>query len=231
MRDLAFRVGELERRLANVANTGVVSAVDHDAKRCKVKVGGAEFGGWLQWSAIAAGQVRMWRAPVVGEQCMVFAPNGEPTDAKVLPATYCDAFPSPSDNPDHHLTQYPDGSTVQYDFGAGQYDFQIKGGFTVKADGKITLDAGEDIEMIAGGKITAEAGDLISLAAVELVKAFAAATGLTITPENAELSGEFNLGGPEGAPIARVGDVVTVGSGSSAGTWPITSGSSKVKAE
>jgi phage baseplate assembly protein V len=231
MASLEFRIGELERRLSNVANLGVVSEVDHDTQRCKVKIGGSEFGGWLQWCAIAAGQVRMWRAPAVGEQCMVFAPNGEPTDAKVLPATYCDAYPSPGNNPDHHVTQYPDGSLVRHDFGASQYDFEIKGDFNVKADGKITLDAGVDIALVAAGKIEAEAGSLVSLVAAELVKAFAAQTGLSITPENAELSGEFNLGGPEGAPIARVGDMVTVGSGSSAGQWPITSGSSKVRAE
>lgn len=44
------------------------------------------------------------------------------------------------------------------------------------------------------------------------------------------LKGDTDLGGSGGNPIARVGDKVKVDAGSSAGEWPIISGSSKVKA-
>ena len=43
-------------------------------------------------------------------------------------------------------------------------------------------------------------------------------------------SDDISLAGTGGPALARVGDMVTVGSGSSAGEWPITSGSSKVSA-
>jgi len=43
-------------------------------------------------------------------------------------------------------------------------------------------------------------------------------------------SDNVQLGADGGAAVARVGDVVTIASGSSAGTWPITSGSAKVSA-
>ncbi len=43
-------------------------------------------------------------------------------------------------------------------------------------------------------------------------------------------AGGVNLGGANGKAIARVGDKVKIDSGSSAGEWPIISGSSKVKA-
>lgn len=39
-----------------------------------------------------------------------------------------------------------------------------------------------------------------------------------------------NLGGEGGKPVARIGDKVNVGSGSSAGLWPIVEGSSVVNA-
>lgn len=42
--------------------------------------------------------------------------------------------------------------------------------------------------------------------------------------------GNVELGGVGGPAVARVGDNVDVGSGSSAGLWPIVEGSSKVKA-
>jgi phage baseplate assembly protein V len=44
------------------------------------------------------------------------------------------------------------------------------------------------------------------------------------------LKGNVELGGSGGKAIARVGDKVKIDSGSSAGEWPIISGSSKVKA-
>ncbi|GGF38242.1 hypothetical protein GCM10011321_31500 [Youhaiella tibetensis] len=43
-------------------------------------------------------------------------------------------------------------------------------------------------------------------------------------------SPEIHLGGEGGQPVARVGDLVEVGSGSSAGMWPIVEGSSVVRA-
>ena len=47
---------------------------------------------------------------------------------------------------------------------------------------------------------------------------------------NIILKGDVNLGASGGNAVARVGDKVRVDSGSSAGEWPIISGSSKVKA-
>lgn len=41
---------------------------------------------------------------------------------------------------------------------------------------------------------------------------------------------QVDLGGEGGKPVARVGDMVNVGSGSSAGLWPIVEGSSVVSA-
>lgn len=44
-------------------------------------------------------------------------------------------------------------------------------------------------------------------------------------------SPDIRLGGGGGAAVARVGDLVQVGGGSSAGLWPIVSGSDQVRAE
>ena len=46
---------------------------------------------------------------------------------------------------------------------------------------------------------------------------------------NITLDGNVDLGGSGGQPIARIGDKVEITGGSSAGQWPIISGSSKVK--
>ncbi|KAB2859320.1 MAG: hypothetical protein F9K43_23985, partial [Bauldia sp.] len=41
---------------------------------------------------------------------------------------------------------------------------------------------------------------------------------------------QVNLGGPDGRPVARIGDRVAVTAGSSTGLWPIVEGSSVVNA-
>lgn len=51
-----------------------------------------------------------------------------------------------------------------------------------------------------------------------------AATAVTVNAP------QVNLGGLGGKPVARIGDKVAVGSGSSAGNWPIVEGSSVVSA-
>ncbi|WP_412557603.1 phage baseplate assembly protein V [Thalassospira sp. MIT1370] len=57
------------------------------------------------------------------------------------------------------------------------------------------------------------------------------ATEVTVNAAKAVInSDEIHLGAEGGQPIARVGDLVDVASGSSAGQWPIVSGSDKVRA-
>jgi phage baseplate assembly protein V len=51
-----------------------------------------------------------------------------------------------------------------------------------------------------------------------------------IEAANITLKGNIDLGDSGGNSVARVGDKVKIDSGSSAGEWPIISGSSKVKA-
>lgn len=51
----------------------------------------------------------------------------------------------------------------------------------------------------------------------------------TIESQSVLLKGDINLGNSDGKPIARIGDEIEITSGSSAGKWPIISGSSKVK--
>lgn len=57
-----------------------------------------------------------------------------------------------------------------------------------------------------------------------------AAGSAQIEASNITLKGNVDLGEAGGNAVARVGDKVQIDSGSSAGQWPIISGSSKVKA-
>ncbi len=53
----------------------------------------------------------------------------------------------------------------------------------------------------------------------------------TKTPRAVVESDDVNLGGEDGPRVARIGDLVHVQAGSSAGHWPIVTGSEKVKAK
>jgi hypothetical protein len=65
-------------------------------------------------------------------------------------------------------------------------------------------------------------GNTVVEASSELVKV----TGATVIVE----SPNVQLGGEGGKRVARIGDRVNVGSGSSKGLWPIVEGSSRVLA-
>lgn len=102
------------------------------------------------------------------------------------------------------------------------------------------VTAGENATVSAGGNITLEAEGNIVATASGVATITAPSVSINATSGGAEcnitgnavvnVSGSLELGGSGGQGVARIGDVVTVGSGSSAGDWPITSGSSKVKA-
>lgn len=100
---------------------GVVTAFD--ASRCRVRVRLAGDGddavrsGWLPWATWAAGHLRVWSPPAMGEQCLVLAPSGDLAQAVAVPALHQQrgAYPAPSDNPNHTLLQWDDGGYIRYE--------------------------------------------------------------------------------------------------------------------
>lgn len=94
-----------------------------DATRCRVRVRVAGDGdaavrtGWLPWATWAAGHLKVWSPPAVGEQCMVLSPSGDMAQAVALPAVFAQSgeFPAPSDNPLHTLLAWDDGAYVRYE--------------------------------------------------------------------------------------------------------------------
>lgn len=111
-------LADISRRLANLIRIGTVSAVDHGTARVRV-LSGSILTDWLPWIAGRAGQTRTWDPPTVGEQALLFAPDGNISAAIVLPALYADARPAPSASATEHLTVYPDGARICYDHASG----------------------------------------------------------------------------------------------------------------
>lgn len=104
---------ELLRRLENTIRPGVVATVSPDTARVRVQ-SGQLLTDWLPWIETRAGNVRTWCPPSPGEQCLVLSPGGDMAAGWVLVGAPSTANPAPSDSPDTQLTQYPDGTAVQY---------------------------------------------------------------------------------------------------------------------
>lgn len=90
----------------------------------------------------------------------------------------------------------------------------IRGGFS-DANPAPSQSLGENLFSFGGVTITVLADGALQIDAPGRV---------IVNSPNVELGGE---GGP---PVARIGDLVAVGAGSSAGSWPIVTGSDAVKA-
>lgn len=90
----------------------------------------------------------------------------------------------------------------------GEIEINSENNLKVTVKGNVDLNVTGNVQMTVGGNIAATAGG-----------------GINITA-----TGDVNLGGTGGARLARIGDRVNVGAGSSTGLWPIVEGSSKVNA-
>lgn len=93
---------------------------------------------------------------------------------------------------------------------------------------------------LAAGEVALhdDQGQVIKLARSGIEITTTQAAGVTVTAPLATVtadkvvvdSADINLGGEGGAQVARIGDLVAVSGGSSAGNWPIVSGSPNVRA-
>ena len=154
MAELIFRVAELERQIKNIVRPAVVSEVDAAEARARVEFGKADgepvLSGWLPWLAPAAGGRRVWRAPSVGEQVLVFAPGGELFPAAILPGIFYDDFPAPEARVDREVTVWPDGSTAAYDADGPAFEIAFAEGTAV------AIDAPEGVTIAGDLAITGE---------------------------------------------------------------------------
>ncbi|WP_211471715.1 phage baseplate assembly protein V [Collimonas humicola] len=145
MQRMTADYSELLRLILNLIQIGTIAEIDYDTQRVRVKIGGNDSD-WRPWATSRAGDAQTWFPPSVGEQVIVFSPEGEFTKAVIVPALYSDKFKSPSTNPAHHTTRYADGTVVQYDRDSHALKATLPDGTSVTlAPGKVTSNA-EDTE-------------------------------------------------------------------------------------
>ena len=135
---------------------GVVAKADYRRARVRVRISGEPGAdgeavtGWLPWASWAAGHLRVWSPPAVGEQCMVLAPSGDLSLAVAVPAVYQQAgrFPAPSDNPNHTIFSWDDGGYLRYERDTGRMVLHAPCVVRIEGDLMVTGD------VVAGGGVS-----------------------------------------------------------------------------
>ncbi|MFV5593660.1 phage baseplate assembly protein V [Acinetobacter junii] len=130
------------RQFQNLAAIGTVIAVDASAGKIRLKIDENETD-WIPIPTIAAGVVKVWRCPSVGEQFSVTAQGGELTSAVPQISLFSEENPPPTDNPDEVFIQLGEHSFV-VNVATGEANFKLT---------KCTFDVPETIFK---GKVHAE---------------------------------------------------------------------------
>lgn len=121
-----YDMTEMNRALSNMLRVGNIRAVRTSPPGVRVAFGGC-VSDWLPWGTSRAGNRRDWTMPNVGEQVLVFAPFGDPTQAVVGPSIFQDDFSAPTTDPNKDVTVFPDGTTFEYNSGSNTYTQTIAG--------------------------------------------------------------------------------------------------------
>ncbi|MEJ0003460.1 MAG: phage baseplate assembly protein V [Pararobbsia sp.] len=141
-----YDIGEIDRLIASIVQAGFVDTVQYDPPRCRIR-NGDWVSALLPWKTVAAGRVRTWCPPSVGEQAVILAPSGTLAGAFVLAGFYSDTHGGPNGNaPSMTASDYPDGAHEHYDHDAHEYLFSVPAG------GRILFRIGDtQMELTATG--------------------------------------------------------------------------------
>lgn len=86
------------RQLTNLATYGTVLEVDPTQAQMRLQIGENQTD-WTPIPAMAAGSIKVWRCPTVGEQFLVIAPSGDLSNAQATLSLYSNQYPAPSLDP------------------------------------------------------------------------------------------------------------------------------------
>ena len=158
---------------------GSVLSVDLGTGTCMLEIGDPDeqpvTTTSIKWGTIRAGETIVWSPPSVGEQVLLFCPDGDIAQAIPFGALYSNTFPAPGASL-REFVRFGDGAEIGYDPEAHHYDITLPagatiaitatGGITIEGDVTITGDVAIDGNTTTTGTIVADGdvtGDGVSL--------------------------------------------------------------------
>jgi phage baseplate assembly protein V len=154
---MSYPTAETDRQGSGMFLPGVIHALDYPEARARLK-SGDWISAWLPWFTLAAGQVRHWRPPSVGEQAVLVSPSGLPEQGFIIPGVYSDQHKQANDDrKEITATDWPDTAREHYDHDAHDYRYYVppEGHMQITVGGgtKIDIWKGKVVIDVEGGSI------------------------------------------------------------------------------
>ncbi len=108
-------------RTRSLVRLGRVSAVDGATYRARVQWGENEAcqSAWVRWKTAAAGDVKIWLPPTIGEEVEITSPDGDMRNAYISGSFFNDDNPPPSSDLNKIIVLFKDGTRIEHDKSAG----------------------------------------------------------------------------------------------------------------
>jgi len=116
-------MSNLIRQFQNLAGIGTVIALDPSVGKMRLKIDENETD-WIPIPTLAAGVVKFWRCPSMGEQFSVMAQGGELTSAIPQISLFSEENPPPTTNPDEVYFEFGEYSFV-VNVSSGEANFKL----------------------------------------------------------------------------------------------------------
>lgn len=187
----SFSQADGANRLANVIRPGTVTEIQLGRPaKVRVEIEDGWVSDFVPVFQLAAGRVRSWSAPKSGEQVVLLAPSGEMTTAMALRGLgYGDFLATQAGELITVLGEWDDGAVETYD----------------------EADHVRRLELPAGGKLEVTSGAMTASFAEDAISLKVGSAELKIAGGSITLTGNVNLGGEGGLPVARNTDAVVSG--------------------
>lgn len=142
------------RLIGNLMRLGTIDSIDLAQGTVRVRVGEIVTGD-IPFAAPRAGAVRIWAPPSIGEQVLLFCPEGDIEAGIILGALFCDAHPAPTAD-GTYLVDFGDGTRLAYDSEARRLSITVAGAAEISAPDGLTINADVQLngKVDATGKIT-----------------------------------------------------------------------------
>ena len=147
---------------ATLVRFATVESVDLAEARCTLQIGDEDgddsISPPVRWGGMRCGKTRIWSPPSVGEQGILYCPDGEIENAIFVPGIICDAFPPVGDS-EMEIIEFEDGSRITHDAAAHAFVIDLTAAATAHmiVPGGLTIDADVTIngDITLQGKMTA----------------------------------------------------------------------------